>query len=344
MDGSTAKTLGEQGIIELFAGSATVDDPRNGGPALIIPNGDDCAAWRFDGEDASVITTDSLVEGQHFDLAYTPPRAVGRKLMAVNLSDLAAMGAVPRYALISVCFGPETPAEVIRDMASGVHQRCLEYGVVVVGGNTTGTSGPSVLTAVLIGAGHPTGLIARGGAKAGDILYVTGHLGDAAAGLHLASKKRTQFDRASMDPTYAPLLAALTDPAPRVAEGLRLAETRQVRAMCDISDGFGRDLRRLLAHDGLGARVDVDRLPISDALRSYAATADIAPARFAMAGGEDYELLFTASSDAEDAIRRAFAQSEIQVHRVGVIQAEPTVHAVWPNGRTEPVPTGFEHF
>ena len=350
-DRATVGALGEEGIIALFAGSGAelapsgaelsqapegAESGRDDG--LVVSNGDDAAAWSW-ADDASVVTTDSLVEGQHFDLAYTPPDAVGRKLVAVNLSDLAAMGATPKYVLLSVCLPNATPIETVRRMAGGVREACRRFGVRIIGGNTTGIQGPIVLTATLIGAADPTSLIRRDGARPGDDIFVTGTLGDAAAGLHAALDGRS-----TAGPTEARLFEALADPEPRVAAGRAIAETRAVTAMCDVSDGFGRDLRRLLAYGGLGAQIDGDSLPLSEALKEYAASRGTDPSQIAMAGGEDYELLFTAPAERSAVVVAACRATDTPVVRVGRTTVSTAVEAVFADGRTMPVPTGFEHF
>ncbi len=336
---ATVRTLKEEGVIRLFAdpGLAASLGPD---PAVVLDNGDDAAAWRFDPGVASVVTTDSLVEGQHFDLAYTPPDAVGRKLMAVNLSDLAAMGAEPRYAFVSVCLPADMPASVVEAIAGGVIGQSETYGVRVLGGNTTGIQGPAVLTVTLVGAAAPSLLMRRAGARSGAGIYVTGTLGDAAAGLQqaLGSGRSPHGGRAD------PLFRALVDPVPRVAAGVQLAASGRVFSMCDVSDGLGRDLRRLLAPAGLGARIEVDRIPISSALEAASVGLGRSSEVWAMAGGEDYELLFTASPDDETVIRDICASVATPVARIGEVTASPAVHAIYADGRSIDVPTGFEHF
>ncbi|MEM7676099.1 MAG: thiamine-phosphate kinase [Myxococcota bacterium] len=333
MTQNTAATLGEDNIIALF-----VDD-RNPPDSVVVRNGDDAAAWRFLPPLASVITTDSLIEGQHFDLAYTPPEHVGRKLMAVNLSDLAAMGARPAFVLLSVCFDRGTPAGLIREIAAGVRDGCQAADVAVIGGNTAGIAGPMVLAATVIGAGDPTRLVTRSGARPGQAIYVSGTLGDAAAGFRLASGGQ----RPPLGSAEQALLNRLTNPQPRVDLGLRLSESGIVRAMCDVSDGFGRDLRRLLAYDKLGAAIDVMRLPISGALRAYTRKHGLNPAVAAMAGGEDYELLFTADIEHDATIAAIARDVGVPVCCVGTVDATGEVIA-HDAGRKSPVPTGFEHF
>ena len=332
-DAKTVGALGEHGIIDLFVQK---DSPLD--PDLVVANGDDAAAWRFVAG-ASVATTDSLVEGQHFDLKYTPAEAVGRKLMAVNLSDLAAMGATPRYALISLCLPSSMPVPTAERIAAGILEYAAKAGVTIIGGNTTAIGGPIVLTATLIGQAAGDALVRRRGARAGHAIFVTGTLGDAAAGLRIALSGRVP---APADRRYS-LFRALVDPVARVVTGAALARSGRVFSMCDVSDGLGRDLRHLLQADGLGARIEAERLPLSSALRSYAAGQGLTATHIAMAGGEEYELLLTARPEDESAIVSVCRASGTEVARIGVVIDGP-VEVVYADGRSEPVPTGFEHY
>lgn len=328
--------LGEDRLIEIFAA-----EPGSGGARLIVPNGDDAAVYMVEAPYASVVTTDTLVEGVHFDLAYTNPRFVGRKLMAVNLSDIAAMGARPRYVLLSVTLPPTLPVAVASALAEGIREQCREYGVSIIGGNTARTRGPVVLTAVLIGRVHPDQVIRRRGTLVGDALYVTGSLGQAAAGLRLATGGGWHPTRSDQ---VGELFLALVDPVPRIEAGRVLAKTGLVHAMCDISDGLGRDLTRLLGPEGLGARIQTGALPISPALRRFAAERGEAAEALALAGGEDYELLFTADPDQEKTLGLALAAVGTPVTRIGEVTAAPEIEVIMPDGAHIAPPRGYDHF
>ncbi len=310
------------------------------GRRLLVPNGDDAAAWRFAADQASVITTDTLVEGVHFDLAYTPPRAVGRKLIAVNASDVAAMGARPRYALLALSVSPSMPVATMSAIAEGVREACREQGIAVIGGNTTRTAGPMVLTATVIGRARPERLVRREGARPGDALFVTGTLGDAAAGLTMALAGEVP----AADDPLAPLFSALVDPVPRVEAGRRLGRSGCVRAMCDVSDGLGRDLRNLLAPSRLGARLDAEAVPLSPALRAFAASRAMEPLRLALRGGEDYELLFAAAPEDAATIARVCALARTPVTCIGEVTDDPAIAVMGRDGSVMPLPSGFAHF
>ncbi|MCK6549965.1 thiamine-phosphate kinase [Myxococcota bacterium] len=332
----TVAELGEDGLIEIFAA-----DPGAISPTLLVPNGDDAAAFMLDPRYASVITTDTLVEGVHFDLAYTPPHKLGRKLLAVNLSDLAAMGARPKFALLSVTMPPSTLADVARGIASGIREHARLHGVTIIGGNTTRTTGPMVLTAILIGRCEPDQLVRRRGTQLGDALFVTGQVGSANGGLRVAKRGGPL---PGGDHPFYPLVSALLDPVPRVSAGRALAKQHLVHAMCDVSDGLGRDLRRLLEPEGLGARIEAHNLPMSDALRQLAAGMGTSPELMALEGGEDYELLFTADPHDEREIVRVLAEVGTPVTRIGTVIAERELEVFMPDGSVISPPSGYDHF
>ncbi len=331
----TIGSLGEDGLISIFSVEA-----GSLGNKLLVPNGDDAAAWFVAPKYASVITTDTLVEGVHFDRAYCSPRAVGRKLISVNLSDIAAMGAYPRYALLSVCLPPQLKIDVAQQMASGIRETCKKHGVAIIGGNTAKTAGPIILTATLIGRAEPAELVTRRGTQLGDAIFVTGHLGDANGGLRLLQ----EVGAVAKDHPMWSLSEAQVDPEARAQAGRALARGSLCHAMCDISDGFGQDLRRLLVPETLGARIEADKLPISAALRAYADGSSLDALQIAMQGGEDYELLFTADPHDERPIIEACAAAATPVARVGVVTQEPDFEVLMPDGSVAPLPMGFSHF
>lgn len=331
----TVGELGEDKLIEIFA-----EDLGNLGSRVLVPNGDDAAAFIVEPKYAVVVTTDSLVENVHFEQAYYAPQKIGRKLMAVNLSDVAAMGARPRYVLLSMCLPPSLSVETAKGIAAGIRDHCRSHGVAIIGGNTTRIAGPMVLTATLIGRVEPDDIIRRRGTQHEDAIYVTGRLGDANAGLRLV---RSMTLPTGDHPLY-PLFSALVDPTPRVEAGRALSRTKVVHAMCDVSDGLGRDIYRLLGPEGLGARIDAHALPISSALRTFAADFGLSAEEIALEGGEDYELLFTADPANEREVMRACEGVATPVTRIGTVVAAPEIEIFMPDGSVISPPGGFDHF
>lgn len=335
-DDAIVAELGEDALIGIFAS----EGGDGGDKRILVPNGDDAAAFMTSPGEATIVTTDALVESVHFDAASSPLRCVGRKLIAVNLSDIAAMGVRPRYALVSVAIPPSTPVRAVRQIAEGIHEQCAEHRTRVIGGNTARTYGPMVLTATLLGTAKAKRIVSRRGARPGDAVFVTGTLGDANGGLRLT---RARSVPARSDPMF-PLYSALVDPLPRVAAGRALSKSRLAHAMCDVSDGLGRDLRRLLSPVGLGARIAAGALPISEALRAFAARSGLSAEALALEGGEDYELLFTADPRSEHEIVEVLSRIATPVSRIGEVTRSPSIEVSAADGAVAALPQGFDHF
>jgi thiamine-monophosphate kinase len=277
--------VGEFALIERLAAIADGEAPAD----LIAGIGDDAAAWRV-GDAVLLATTDTLVEGVHFLREFAPWKAVGWKALAVNVSDIAAMGGEPLFALVTLALPLETEVSVPGDLYSGLMECASEYGVTVVGGDIVRASEMSVTVALIGRAQSQDGapvLMRRDAAKAGDFVAVTGSLGNSAAGLWRLRKGATEDDA---------LVWAHLRPLPRLTEGQEAARLG-VRCAIDVSDGLMQDLRHICERSGLGAEVHEDWIPLSDDLR--AAYPEDATA-LAASGGEDYELLMTGDEETLD--------------------------------------------
>lgn len=307
-------------------------------PPLVLGPGDDAAL--IDREAGLIAaTTDMLVEGVDF-LPGEDPERLGRRAVAVNLSDLAAMGARPEFFLLAIGFQSRRGEEYPLAVARGAVARGAEFGAYLAGGDLSDAP-QTVLSVALWGrpAGEP---LRRSGASPGDHVYVSGHPGEAAGGLRLARRIAAFTAQGSSTTTRFPelpleaerrLLSAYRDPAPRVALGLALAENRLASAAIDVSDGLGVDAGRLAR--GSGARIVLERgaLPVSAAVRALAAMEDIEPLSLVLAGGDDYELLFTVPESAEARLEIAAAGFDVPVTRVGRVVAGSG--AVLLDGRAE---------
>jgi thiamine-monophosphate kinase len=237
------------------------------------------------GERKLLLTTDLLIEGIHFRRDWMKPEEIGFKAMRVNLSDIAAMGGAPRFALISLGLPREWRGRAAERLFQGLRSAGEEAGAVIVGGDTN-ASGRLVVNVALAGEAGPR-LLLRSGARPGDRLFVTGRLGGSAAGLAaLEGKRRRGFES---------LIARHKRPPLRVAVGYILAKTRGVTSAIDLSDGLAGDLPHLLEASGVGADVQMEAIPLFPGLRSASARLRRNPLGLALGGGEDYELLFTAS-------------------------------------------------
>lgn len=297
---------------------------------VLLGPGDDAALVRF-GRETVAITTDMLVEGVHFRQAWTPAEDLGHKTLAVNLSDLAAMGDVePSVGVLSAGVPPAIPASYLDGFYRGFARLARRHGFELVGGDTVRADR---LTFSLTALGRVRGpIFKRSGARVGDALMVTGTLGDAAAGLAFLENKEKK--KGTKDLAF--LCGRLLRPEPRLVWARSLAKTGGVTACLDSSDGIWRSVAILGEASGVGADVWADRLPLSTALQKWAG--DRAE-DFALVGGEDYELVFTArpaSARRIESLGFARVVGEMVPARRGV----RALH----DGRPREVPPGFEHF
>ena len=302
------------------------------------------------GDDAAVLgpeegydllwTIDSLIEGIHFDLRYTPLRLLGRKALAVNLSDVAAMGGEPRYALLSLGWPPERNLQEALELARGMQEMAREYGVALIGGDTVGAPKGLTLSLTVLGRVRPSELVRRDQAQVGDLVYVTGPLGQAAAGLEIL-----RHGLELSEEVKKPLLQAFLDPRPEVAAGRVLARHHLATSLIDLSDGVASDLYQICLRSHVGAVVEAERVPITPAVREIAVKTGRDPLDLALKGGEDYLLLFTASPDKRPEMQRCFAQANLsEPWCVGRIVSGSGVKLRIATGEEEISGTGFDHF
>lgn len=310
----------EFGFIETIR-TLCADLPANGFEGI----GDDCAVLPVGGGESLVFTADLLVEGVHFLRAATAPEELGGKSLAVNLSDIAAMGARPVATLLSVALPADATGDWAARFMEGYHALSARHGVALVGGDTTRSEQGITINVTAIGRAEDRQLKRRSAAAAGDRLYVTGPLGASGAGLRdiLAGRRDT------------PQAVRHRNPVPRVKEGLWLGAHAEVHAMMDLSDGLASDVRHILEQSGVGAALDLERIPV-------AAGADL---RTAACGGEDYELLFAVSPAGAAQLEADYlARFGEPLHPVGRVLAAPGL--VWLRAGTavELDWRGFEHY
>lgn len=266
-------------------------------PGVRLGIGDDAAAVTFESGRAAVLTADMLLEGVHFRCPPATARQVGRKSINVNLSDLAAMAATPRYAVVSVCLPRgESPGQnsFADELMAGMLEAAGEFDVAIVGGDTTSWDGPLVVSVTAIGEAHEKGLVTRSGARPGDWICVTGELGGSLAGRHL------NF-------------------SPRVREALFLHEATTLTAMLDISDGLVADLYHILEESNCGAILDASTIPISEAAQKK--VDETSPLQRALGDGEDFELLFSLPETAGQTLL-SNPELPVRVTRIGEIVSE----------------------
>ena len=311
------------------------------GEAVLIGPGDDTAAFRMEEGRIVLFTCDMMTEGIHFRREWSGAEEIGWKAMAQNISDIAAMGGEPRFAVASVAMPGEAEAEFAEDLARGLISAASSYGAALVGGDLVGSTGPIVVDVALMGVVEEELLLRRRGARPGDAILVTGSLGASAAGLALLS--RGAAGRRS--PEVKRVLQAHRTPRPRVAEARAIAGSRRATAMMDVSDGIAQDLARLCRESGVGARVRTDRIPVDAACAAVAKELGEDALEWAAGGGEDYELLVTCPAAAAEEIAAAVSEkTDTPVAVIGEITREEGVSFLGADGEARMVGPGFDHF
>ncbi|NIL97061.1 MAG: thiamine-monophosphate kinase [Planctomycetales bacterium] len=287
-------------------------------PPLGVGPGDDAAVLRLGEAGAqAVVTCDLIAEGVHFRLDRDAPRRIGRKALAVNLSDLAAMAAVPVAAFLAVLLPRDEARQLAPQLWQGLQPLADQYDLAIAGGDTNTWDGPLVISATLIGETIPPGPLLRSGARPGDQLLVTGRFGGSQLGHHL-------------------------DFEPRVREALLLVERYTVHAGMDCSDGLALDVSRLAEESGCGAVIDPEAIPLAEAAGQLAKTSGRTAIEHALGDGEDFELLLAAPPDEA---KRMLAEQPLPVTltRVGEFIDQP---GLWQNQgerRVKLEPLGYEH-
>ena len=305
---------------------------------LVRGVGDDAAVFRPRGGLETIITADLLVEDVDFRLSYTPAESLGHKALAVSLSDIAAMGARPRWALLSVGLPPRVwRTRFLDKFYEGFHALAAGHGVTLVGGDVSRTPGRVVVDSIVIGEVARGRAVLRSGARPGDLIYVTGALGGAAAGLRLleGGKRRKNGDARRQ------LIRRHSLPEPRVAWGRLLCEKRLASAMIDVSDGLSSDLAHLCRESHVGANIGAARIPVEPLLAGAAIDAE--PLSLALHGGEDFELLFTVPP--RRAAHLPAQLGGVPATRIGEVVGEGDGIRMVVGGRSRPLrPRGFTHF
>jgi len=311
-------------------------------PGVRVGIGDDCAVLEPDAGSLLLATTDLLIEDVHFRRRWATPNDIGWKSLAVNLSDIAAMGGRPRWALIALACPEAVGLDEAEAFYGGVQALASEHDVSIVGGDTAASPGGWIVNVTLLGEAARAPLT-RSTAHAGDVIAVTGSLGRSAAGLALleATLAPRGVSAAAADVTTAHLR-----PRPRTREGQWLAAAGGVTSMIDLSDGLATDLGHLCEESGLGARVELGRLPVDATVHAVARALDREALAWATGGGEDYELLLTCAPEAVERLAEGLAGTTgTRLSAVGEMTAAADgIRYLDAGGRAVPVRAGFEHF
>lgn len=319
-------------LINAFARRIRRAGGNRGG--VVVGVGDDAAVLRLKAREDLVVTTDSLVEGVHFERRWLYGVNLGRRLAAVNLSDIAAMGAAPRFALVSFAIPPGTPASFLEDIERGVVLELSRHGAQVVGGNITSTRGSLVCDMTLLGA-CARGRAWRRDTRAGDAVVVAGELGAAAAGVALlrAGKKS------------GALIAAYVRPMPRLDVARALAGSRAVRGAIDVSDGLSSDLIHLCEAGGVGCQIEGSAIPIARGVSAFCRSRALDPVDWALHSGEDYALILSIPQKFTGEVSRAIEAAGVRVSIIGRFTRERGSYRIIDTpGRERALrPGGWDH-
>jgi thiamine-monophosphate kinase len=317
----------------------TREAPRKSG-VLVTGIGDDCAVASFARDRDVLITTDALIEGVHFEREWTDGRTLGRKALAVNLSDIAAMGGEPRLFFVSMGLRRDFDLSYIDALYSGMNEMAARFGAVMSGGDTVLSPDRIFLSITVVGDVPEGAAIRRSGARSGDLIYVSGKIGSSALGL-IALQRRAEGQALER------YVECHLDPTPRVELGRWLRETGLVTSMIDISDGLISDLRHVVDESGVGYAIDAGLVPAEEGFIDAARDLGCDPYEIMLAGGEDYELLFTVKSEAQGKFEQMIRNSPcgVQLCKIGEIVGDSSVRGVFLDGkRLQLRKTGFDHF
>src|SRR5438876_2633793 len=331
----TIAELGEFGLIaRITAGLPRYAD-------VIVGVGDDAAVLDIGCDELLVATCDAQVEDTHFRLRNTNPHDIERRALAVNLSDIAAMGARPRFALISLLVPPTLDVAVLDGIYAGLREEAAQFDVALVGGNIARNAERLIIDITLLGTGMRNRLLRRDSAKPGEVVMVTGSLGSAAAGLLVSEDE--QLAAKIAPESLVGVLAAQRTPTPRVAAGQWLAQ-HGVTTGIDVSDGLAADISHICEASSVGVQIEAEALPIQPEVARIAALAGREPQDLALFGGEDYELVFTVpAGHAEMLVRELFVATGVSATAIGTICMGSAI-TLFREGKPSPLPsTGWDH-
>ncbi len=306
-------------------------------PGLVRGIGDDCAIFTDNEKTCWLVTSDLLTEHSHFILAWHDPFTLGRKSVAVNLSDIAAMGGNPRFILSSLIIPRDITTEWLSDFHRGVEDILQEHNCYLIGGDTTSGEVFSICVTA-IGSASPDNIIYRSGAKKGQDIYVTGPLGTSFVGLELLRKGYGNAEQ------YQNVIKAHLDPSPQVKVGSTLAASRLIDAMQDISDGLSTDISHICRESGVGAILFEKALPHLPELTEICTKLELDITNCMLHGGEDYQLVFTADTVHRALLQDIAVQLEQPFFRIGSVQSGSNVYLQSKHGKLESIQfKGFEH-
>ncbi len=330
------KETGEFGLIELIRKKIYTRDKR-----VILNIGDDAAILRSSGSKLLVFTMDTLMEKVHFDLKYCSFKDVGWKSMSANLSDVAAMGGTPLAGLVSLGIPQGVKVEEIMALYSGMKTLCSSFRCPIVGGDVFFSKNALIITVALLGEVEKNRFKTRAGARAGDLIFVTGDLGGAEAGLKFLMKysgKKKHLFKSSATKKHL-------SPYPRIREAKLLVRNLKISSMIDISDGLSSDLHHICEENAVGALIYADKIPISQETIRSCKLLNLSPLNTALSSGEEYELLFTLNPRDEKNLRKV-VRGKFKISLIGkIVKKEKGVKILGQGDRLGDLKkTGYTHF
>jgi thiamine-monophosphate kinase len=317
--------------------------------------GDDCAIFEPAQDEKFIVSTDMLVEHIHFTRQYFRPEEIGKRALAVNLSDIAAMGGCPLYYLLGLGIPENYTDKELENFFEGCRETGQKFGIQLIGGDLNRTGDIFIIGVTVIGNVQSRTQLQRSGARTGDLLCVSGTLGDSKLGMIMLNKfydkngsevlesEDDEHGRRSSDYKY--LVNRHKLPEPRIREGLILARSGTATAAIDISDGLTIDLERLVQESGVGCRVQLKKIPVSDAAQRFTNSLDLNLLELAVSGGEDFELLFTINPQSLATVEREFKDMGTKLSVIGeILEQGAGITYIDINGESVTPPRGYLHF
>ena len=334
------KEIGEFGLIDRIKNIVDISSAE-----LMVGIGDDAAAFRTSSDLLTLLTTDVLIEDVHFKLAYFTFQQLGWRALAVNLSDIAAMGGRPKYAVFSLGLPEKIQVESIEEFYRGAKELGDKFQTAVIGGDTTQSPDRLFVSVTVVGEVEEEKLMRRSGARVGDAVFVTGTLGGAQAGLRLLKSNNIPPFKGGLK--GGALIEKHLSPQPRINEARFLVENFPIHAMIDVSDGLASEINHICKQSNVGAFLNADEIPIDSATQEAADFFKDKPLNYALRGGEDFELLFTAPEEIANELQKKFREKfGFECSKIGVIKEQADgIILEDTDGKQVPIPAeGYEHF
>lgn len=337
------QNIGEEGLIKRIKNlidSEFISEEINDN--LIKGISDDSAVFKIIPGKVQLLTSDSFVEGVHFDLTFTSLGHLGWKVVVATISDILAMGGTPMYLLINICIPQKISIEMIEEFYKGANQACTHYGCKIIGGDSVATAGNFVVSVSSYGIANPEKIYYRSGAKVKDLICVSGHLGASHAGLRILQREKKSYleKRENFKPNLEPYKAAIEKylmPRPRTDILNLIVNNVQINSMIDVSDGLASDVHKICRESNVGVEIWEHNIPIANITQKIADEFSENVIDYALFGGEEYEMLFTLN-DAEYEILENLTHDVTILGRI--VESSKGVNFIRENGETEPLPDG----